>query len=68
MKTKEKMIVLLSGLLIVLFCFSAMQLIAVVSNDYQKYQSESDCVRPLIAQGIERKDIATGNGTCWIKE
>lgn len=38
-----------------------------IKADYEAYQSESACVRTYIAQGIERKDISTANGTCQIE-
>lgn len=37
-------------------------------RDMEMYQAEGKCVSKLIAQQIERADIATGNGTCWIKK
>lgn len=30
--------------------------------------AESKCVAQMVAQGIERIDIAVGNGKCWEEE
>jgi capsular polysaccharide biosynthesis protein len=38
-----------------------------VRKDFEEYQNESLCVNHKIRQGHERRDIETGNGTCWIK-
>lgn len=38
-----------------------------VIKDYLLYQDESACVQQYIMKNYRRVDIATSNGTCWIK-
>lgn len=38
-----------------------------LSRDYKLYQAESACVKEYIAQGIERKNIITDKGDCYVK-
>jgi hypothetical protein len=42
-------------------------LTALVIQDYKLYQAESECVNKMVMKNYRRKDIKTGNGTCWIK-
>ncbi|MFW0778553.1 MAG: hypothetical protein ACN2B6_12630 [Rickettsiales bacterium] len=35
---------------------------------YGEYLEESACVARLIAAEVERRDIETGDGKCWVKE
>jgi hypothetical protein len=42
-------------------------LTVLVIQDYQMYQLESDCVNKFVMKNYRRKNIQTGNGTCWIK-
>lgn len=36
-------------------------------RDMAIYDAEAKCIREHVALGIERADIAQGNGTCWVK-
>ena len=38
-----------------------------VSKDYELYLSESKCVHDKLMANYSRKDILTGDGTCWIR-
>lgn len=38
-----------------------------VAKDYSLYIQESECVSEYISKGVERSNIATGDGTCWVK-
>lgn len=44
------------------------QMIHDVTLASDQYKLESACVREKIAQGVERIDIATKNGTCWVED
>ena len=44
------------------------QMIQDVTLASEQYKLESACVREKIAQGVERIDIATKNGTCWVED
>lgn len=37
-----------------------------IKADFELYMSESECATKLVRLGIERRDIKTGNGTCYI--
>lgn len=39
-----------------------------IRTDYQDYLDESRCVAKYIKLGIERRDIVTDHGTCWLKD
>jgi len=58
--------------LMVLGVVCAAVYILVVRNillaDYEDYLSESACVRKHIAQQVERSDISTGDGKCWLNK
>lgn len=56
---------------LVLACLASVLLyymIKDITHELSLYIAESDCVATKITLGIEREDIRTGNGTCWIKE
>ena len=66
MKTFFKWLVV--GLVIILAAFSFVHiLMTMVIADLEQYQAESACVMEYVRVGIERADIATGDGTCWLK-
>lgn len=44
------------------------QMIQDVTLASDQYKLESSCVREKIALGIERIDIATKDGTCWVED
>lgn len=50
------------------FVVAAYSLVAVIKQDLEHYVSESECVDSKIVLGIERRDIATSGGTCWVRE
>lgn len=39
-----------------------------IEQDYKLYQMESECVRKMQMANYSRKEILTGNGTCWIRQ
>ena len=41
-------------------------LIGVLAQDYQMYQSESECVQEYIEKGISRSNIQTSSGSCTL--
>ena len=41
---------------------------AAFKSEQALVHNEHKCVAELIAQGVQRIDIATGNGTCWDEE
>lgn len=45
---------------------SILKITQVLTQDYNEYLSESECVGDLINKGIERKHIITSNGWCDI--
>ena len=42
--------------------------IAIIKSDLDRYVAESECVEKKITLGIERSDIRTGSGTCWVED
>lgn len=66
--TKRALLNVLFCLAIVLsFIFTVGLTVVYVDKDFKRYQNESLCVNNQIRKGYERHDVATGNGTCWIK-
>ena len=43
------------------------QAVPAFQADMAEYRAEGKCISVLVAQGIERSDIVSGNGTCSIK-
>lgn len=62
MKDRIKLAIsLIAASVVIVLSFNA------VSKAYDNYIAESACVNNHITV-YDRKEIATGNGTCWIKE
>lgn len=40
----------------------------IIKADYMQYKAESACVAKYIAQQIERRDIVTEKGTCYVRD
>lgn len=38
-----------------------------IMHDLAMRKLEGICIADLVSQAIERKDILTSNGTCWVK-
>lgn len=38
-----------------------------VHADYSAYLAESECVASFVSSGIERSDIVTANGSCYVE-
>jgi len=38
-----------------------------VAADLAEQSMEGECIAHLIAKGVERIDIATDNGRCWVE-
>ena len=38
---------------------------AAIQEEMATYKAEGECIAKHIAQGVERIDIATKDGTCW---
>lgn len=62
---------LLKAICIILGAMALISLsVAMVVDAQHAIQMQADegkCIMKLVVQGIERKDIATDNGTCYIK-
>lgn len=58
----------LVGLSIAMFIGSSITLTKLVRDSYALYVAESKCVAGYISQGVERRDITTGRGTCRVKQ
>jgi hypothetical protein len=41
--------------------------VTIVKADFDTYQAEGVCVAKLIAVNVERKDIVTINGDCYVR-
>lgn len=41
--------------------------LSMMKADYELYIQESYCVQGLVKSGIERINIATDNGKCWVE-
>ena len=46
--------------------YALAQLAWAACEDYRMYKTESVCVMKYIADGIERKNIYTGGGDCYL--
>lgn len=65
-KRKEMQIFLVVfGLAVV--TLASVVLYSAINRDFQLYQQESKCVQKYIAQGVERRNIETDGGTCYVK-
>lgn len=64
--TKKDLIIIL--LLAVCFIININIFRYKLEIENQNITKEHKCIAEYISLGIERKDILTGNGTCWIKE
>ena len=64
---REKYTLALTLVLGLLAFIGLSNLTVLVIQDYQLYQAESKCVNKFVMKNYRRKDIETGNGTCWIK-
>ena len=42
-------------------------LVKEVTNDYEMYLAESKCVAVYIKNKVQRKDIKTSNGKCYVE-
>lgn len=49
------------------FVYSLCVMLQLVQADYELYIEESYCVRGLVKSGVERINIATDNGKCWVE-
>lgn len=39
-----------------------------LDHQMEMFRAEADCVSKLIPDGVERRDIATMNGECWVEK
>ena len=53
-------------MLLISACITSSFTLQLVREDYNRYISEGTCVAEYISSGIERKDIITSHGTCWV--
>ncbi len=54
--------------IIIMLCVSTYvmhEFLILFKEEQRIQQQEGNCIAQLIANGIERKYIATGAGTCW---
>ncbi|UOX40235.1 hypothetical protein [Vibrio phage PhiImVa-1] len=61
-----KVISIVLGLIVL--CVYAKYAVSAFKNDMELYEAETKCIKGYVALGIERADIAQGNGTCWVKQ
>lgn len=55
---------LLASFLVVYLVVMSYHMVSKVYGDYLK---ESECANNKVQLGVPRKDIATGNGICWVQ-
>jgi hypothetical protein len=41
--------------------------INLINADYEAYLAESECVTKYVSIGVERRNIVTSEGTCYVK-
>lgn len=63
MKTK---LPLIEAVLIITGVFGVAIACKEIHSEYLDYVAESECVAKHISQGIERRDIETNSGNCWV--
>ena len=59
---------LFSALFTGVVLYASSILIVAVTEGIQEYRKESECVERFIQRGIERRDIYTADGNCWIQD
>lgn len=52
---------------LVMFVISSAALTKSFNDNYELYVQESECVAKHIKLGVERRDIVTGGGTCYVR-
>ena len=52
-------------LLLIISTYTMHEFLVMYKEEKRVWEQENQCVRTMVAKGIERRYIATGGGTCW---